>query len=566
MSENLDDRITAVFEERAENLSAEELREWSTDTQHDRDLLEALSGPGAKLLSGPRGCGKSTLLRRTYFELLTTRKALPAYVNYSKSLALEPLFHKSANAPMLFRQWVLAKIVIGIYAAFDQAQVEPPPTLSRIIDPARELVQELGAGGAPPEQRFKLAPSQLLEFLEEWPKHFGAKRTVLLLDDAAHAFSHEQQKDFFEIFRELRSRTVAAKAAVYPGVTRYSPHFHVGHEAQVLEAWIQPSGEAFLSTMRRVLFNRLPHEYADVLRQNTDICDYLALASFGIPRGFLLMISGVLGVDQDARHASRQKRMQWLPAKSAVQEHADSVRGIFRALSRKLPRFKNFVDVGSELERAALAQIRSYNSGQNESEKAVTFALQDPIPNEIDRVVGLLEYAGILRRKSTVSRGVKGVFHRFDVHYALLASENSLSLGRSYSASDVVRALESPLSKSFVRSTARGLLGDDALNRCRIDLQPCPNCNTPRASPDARFCINCGAELRAESVYISLLAAPIAELPITRNKIDGLKKAGMHSVQDILLDVDGRKLRSVPYVGEVWAARIRNAAEEFAGV
>jgi hypothetical protein len=54
------------------------------------------------------------------------------------------------------------------------------------------------------------------------------------MDDAAHAFSQKQQGEFFEVFRELRSRRVACKAAVYPGVTSYSPNMQVGHEAELL--------------------------------------------------------------------------------------------------------------------------------------------------------------------------------------------------------------------------------------------------------------------------------------------------------------------------------------------
>lgn len=42
--------LTAIFEERAENLSPDELSRWSAETDRDRALLTKLKGSGAKLL------------------------------------------------------------------------------------------------------------------------------------------------------------------------------------------------------------------------------------------------------------------------------------------------------------------------------------------------------------------------------------------------------------------------------------------------------------------------------------------------------------------------------------
>ena len=73
MVPDVDAELTAIFEERAEDLSRQELWKWSAETGRDRELLTKLKGSGANLLSGPRGprgSGKSTLLRKAYFELL----------------------------------------------------------------------------------------------------------------------------------------------------------------------------------------------------------------------------------------------------------------------------------------------------------------------------------------------------------------------------------------------------------------------------------------------------------------------------------------------------------------
>jgi predicted AAA+ superfamily ATPase len=114
-----------IFEERAERLSQDELKKWTEITQLDRSTLEKLKGPGVKLLLGPRGSGKSTLLKLAYFEAMESEQILPIYVNYSHSLALEPLFHSNANALIIFRQWVLLKILESLLESIKYIGIEP---------------------------------------------------------------------------------------------------------------------------------------------------------------------------------------------------------------------------------------------------------------------------------------------------------------------------------------------------------------------------------------------------------------------------------------------------------
>jgi hypothetical protein len=79
--------------------------------------------------------------------------------------------------------------------------------------------------------------------------------------------------------------------------------------------------------------------------------------------------------------------------------------------------------------------------------------------------------------------------------------------------------------------------------------------------------VKCGAELHDVSIYEELVNSPIDKLPLTRNKLSGLKKySSIRTVQDVLLDEETREVRKVPYVGPVWAARIRNAAQEYVSV
>lgn len=489
--------------------------------------------------------------------------AVPVYVNFSRSLALEPLFHHQADALQIFRQWVIYKIITGCLESVRALDATPPESLRTLGEEGVIFIRALETGQSSTPPNRPVAPSQLLILLEEWAKTANRARCVLLLDDAAHAFSPEQQRDFFEIFRALRSRSIAAKAAVYPGITSYSPYFHVGHEAELLEAWYNPDDEEYLATMRSVLQNRLPSALYNRFENRTDIIDYLALASFGLPRGFLNMVSFVLGVEEDDSARPTRRR-----AEQAVAAHAESVRNIFTALRQKLPRFKKFVDVGLELQRSIAAALREYNRSKPAGrDKTPIVGLADPIPAELNRIVGFSEYAGLLRGQGSVSRGIKGVFHKYALHYSIVLVENSLSLGKSFAIDDAIRSLSKTSAHSFVRARPSVLLGPNYQERCTLDLAPCPKCGAPRTSEDARFCVKCGTELREVSIYEELVNASIDSLPLTDNKLNGLRThTSVRTIKDILLDEESTEIRKVPYVGPVWAARIRNAAQEYVSV
>lgn len=554
--------LANVFEERAEYLSRTDLAQWTEITPTDRASLTKLRGPGAKLLTGPRGSGKSTLLRAAYFDLLDSTGVLPAYVNYARSLALEPLFHHNANALQIFRQWILMKIVLGVREAMEEAGDKVPASLASLAEEGSEFVDRLAVGADPSALSAPISPASLLRNLEVWARQTGRKRVVLLLDDAAHAFSQQQQREFFEVFRELRSSRVSAKAAVYPGITSYSPYMHVGHEAELIEAWYRPDSEHFLPTMRSVMARRLPGPLLERLEGRDELVDYLALASFGLPRGFLVMLSQILGVEESETLTPTRKA-----ADASISAHAQSVRGIFLSLADKMPRYKRFVEVGAELERSMARALASFNRQRSTSKKAVIVGLADPLGPELSKVLDMLEYAGVLRKAGTVSRGVKGVFHRYELHYAIVIQENALSLGKSVAVASVVDALKTRDAHSFARTRGTALLGSDFASRCTLDLAPCQYCGTPRMSDEAQFCMKCGRPLAEASIYEELLKAPIDRLPLTRKKLQGLKRhTSIKTVGDVLLDDESRERRKVPYVGPIWSARILRYAEEFLSV
>lgn len=560
----MDEVLLEALEERAENLSQQNLQKWSIATARDKAVIKKLKGPGAKLLKGPRGSGKSTLLLTAYYEMLGEKKVIPIYTNYSKSLALEPLFHRHANAVQLFRQWLVMKIIQGAAGSFLSWDMAVPAQFAQWAVYAESFVRALEVGSAPESLSQMMAPSELVTLLENLCDYCSVIRCVILLDDAAHAFSAEQQREFFEIFREIRSRRVSCKAAVYPGITAYSPNFHVGHEAEEIESWHDPFSQEYIQSMLSSIKRRFPDAASRELLAQEDLLTLLCLCSFGLPRGFLNMISRLIREDERERSYFLLTRKNVL---NAIGEEASNIRSIFLSLSDKLPRFKNFVGVGRELEVKLSALIRIYNSDRAVTRKAVIVALREPVNSKIDRILRLLEYAGVVRKEESVARGVKGSFSRYTMHSAIVVNERSLALGKSFAIETLVKALATRDAHSFVRTQVASLFDGSYIERnCVLELPPCEKCKEARISEDQKFCIKCGAELASTSTYEELLKAPIEKLGLPKKKVEGiLRDTGLKTVQDILTD-DEQALLRVNGIGKIWSKKIKDYAEEFVSV
>ncbi len=543
---------------RAEDLSREELEQLTVLSDRERAILTALESTGQRLLIGPRGSGKSTYLKLAYFQAIESANIFPVYVNYSKSISLEPELRRTAHALAFFRQWLLAQIISGARESLGALDVEPVDDDGQ-IQLASDLVSavERRRTDQAPDTQFDLTGT--LRFLESSARSAGRRRVVLLLDDAAHAFSPEQQREFFEVFGALRSRAVSAKAAVYPGVTSYTPRFHVGHDAQLIDVWLHPETSDYLRLMRDIAQRRLDPSSWSAFSRRENLLEYVALASFGIPRTFISMLSQMTEDDEQLRSSKAL-------ADIAIQEAADNAIKVFTSLESKLPRFKNFVSVGLELVSSIVDAIGSYNDRRvstSSRARVAAISLQEPLDPELQRILGFLEYAGLVRQRGSVNNGGRN-YRIVSIHYALLLSRAALALGRNPSVSGGVEALSRSDPPSRLRRSVGSLLGSDYLVRCRLNLGACSNCGAERESAEARFCANCGARLEQVSVYEELLDAPIDALPISDALLGRIREhSDIRKIEHVLLDEERQALLKVKYIGPVRADRIRGLADEF---
>jgi len=555
--------LDQVFVEQAEYLEDDVFEKWNASHPDESSILRKLTQGGAKLISGPRGSGKTTLLKKAFHVLISEKEsALPVYVNYKRSLSIEPLYKEGQNGSYWFHQWIIFKVYLGAYETLERIGSNIELSISRAE--ARRSAEFLEMSNSSKIDSEPVSIGQLEEDLIRVLDKTGRTRCILLLDDAAHAFSADQQRDFFDFFRQVKSQFVSPKAAIYPGVTNYSSSFHVGHDAEQIDIWIKPDRDEYLSFMRKIIFARFPENIEDVLTKNTLLVDFLCFASFGVPRALLNMIQSLIA---ERNGGDLEIDLSRVSVVKAVKQHYASTVKLFTSLTAKLPVYKRFIETGESILENALALIKKYNKEKPTEKQSVSIAIpNDEFSHELARVFSLFQYAGLcIPKEELVSRGEKGRFRLFTLHYGGIIDANAMIGGRAISIQAYVTAFSERDAHEFTRtrppSLLSGVIVGDAFT---LSLPPCAVCQTPRLYEEAQFCAKCGSPLTIASTYFNLINSNIDNLPLTASRIEKIKKqSSIRKIKDILMDHEHGQLLKVDRIGIVWAAKIVRLAEEF---
>lgn len=555
-----------VFTEQAEYLSADSFEKWSTSLHEEGNIIRKLSQAGAKLITGPRGCGKTTLLLKVNQKLLndSASKALPIYVNYKSSLKLEPLYRNNINAAHWFNQWLLYKVFFGLYESlenknFKDFEITPLKDKKRI----ESIIKLLELGNIDEIQSETLTSSALIEIIEYTVKELRLNRCVLLLDDAGHAFSSEQQQDFFEFFREIKTKVISPKAAVYPGVTNYSSSFHIGHDAEEIDVWLKPNSEGYLQFMHSLLRTRIGESAFEELKESKFNLNLLCYAAYGIPRSLLNMISKFYKSDTSGnRFTIKLSNKEVL---NVVKSNFNRTYQIYDSLRVKLPMYEKFIDIGGSIYERFLNINKEFNKGGRAERQSSIIAIQRPVPSELTKVLGFFQYAGLVSNQGISNRGSKGVYELYELHYSGIIDRNVFFSSRGINVENYTFAFKNRPNHHYPRYSVSGILNELDLDATfKLSLPACPNCNTARISEESKFCSNCGTKLKDASIFESIVKQDITLLPITSNRADSIKaNSNIQTIKDLLMDTDNRQLRKVPQIGPFWAKKIKSYAEEF---
>lgn len=558
-SDGVDD--LSIYVEQAEYLPPESFLAYTIDHPRESEIVRKLVSGGAKLLVGPRGCGKTTLMLKAFHQMLadTQARTLPVYVNFKLSLKLEPLYQTTPNATFWFRTWLILKIYESLHDALRQFKIDPYDSALPGIDEVTTAILTIESGDPTSfNKSIEYQADELSAIIEDVLNDYSINRCVLLLDDAAHAFSPKQQEDFFDFFRRIKSQRVAPKAAIYPGITNLSPSFHLGHDAEQIDVWVRPDTEEYIEFMRGIAARRHGGSVPAALATDPDTIPFLAFAAFGIPRAFLNMIRLLEGEVLSSSIAVDRRKVL-----DAAKQSRSDAHGVFDSLAYKLPVYKNFISQGDEIYTKLISSLKVFNRSKPLPLQGVEVGIKRPITPELAKLIGFYQYAGLLMPSGENSRGIKGVFDIYFLHFADLVTENAIVGLRTKSLSQFVAVFKAVKHQVWPRISPDKLSGSSDKNAFSLALPPCQACGAERSSENAKFCINCGSQLKTASLYHTLVDQDISVLPITKSRSATIKRhSQLRTIKDVLLDSTREQLRSVPQVGPKWAARISRYAEE----
>ena len=553
-----------IFTEQAEYIDSSDLDRWHIEHPNEKIIMKKLCQGGAKLLTGPRGCGKTTLLLRAHNEMTNKKGVFSVYVNFKTSLKIEPLYRKNVNGSYWFNQWLLLKIYKGIFESIKDYRIREEIDFIFDEKDVDNYISKIELGVL--EDLSTIDELLTVSILESEIKKIldiiEAVSCVLLLDDAAHAFSKEQQYDFFEFFRNIKSREISPKAAIYPGVTNFSASFHVGHDAEEINVWIKVTDDEYLGFMTELLRKRFSDEVFAELSKDRDLLALICYSSFGIPRALLNIVRNLYKGNNSVEIECSRKNIF-----ESIRNINSSSMDIYKSLEEKLPIYKEFVEKGVLIYNTMLDSLKQYNKEKLFTQQAVEVGIRKPIPIELDKVFNFLQYAGLLMYQKEISKGEKGRYAIYIINYGFLVEQNVFGGRSNIKNTELAKALQVRNMHEYKRLKIESLLGEGAINDIfPLSLPPCPKCNTPRISADTKFCSECGEKLTAPSIFEELVNNDISKLPLTSKRVATIKKySDIKTIRDILMDTEHKELRNVPQIGPYWTDKIISYAEEYIG-
>jgi hypothetical protein len=523
------------FKIRTEDLRTEEILGIYVATQRDVAIVDALKSPNPIVLEGSRGTGKSLLMRVAEAQLLDSiekDRVLPVYISFAQS----SLVHTTDVRQ--FHHWMLAKMCSRILRTLYKTGF-----LSKVA----ESISILGGGDAPVsgtnfrmeeitaayEASWKhpgiaIDPSTIpsietfKDAIEDICNALNIRRLCLLFDEAAHIFRPGQQREFFTLFRDLRSPYISCNAAVYPGVTSFGATFDVAHDATLHELNRDVQDVKYREYMREIVSKQAESNLMSAIERHSENFNALAYAVSGNPRLLL-------------------KTVQLAPTMSSKEVNAvlkDFYRvDIWREHSGLAERYaghRSLIDWGRNfIEHTVIPDTRAKNAqwlleGRNES--TATFWMHRDIPAAVKEALRLLAYTGVvIKRESGVvaTRGETGT--RYSLNLGCLVASEATPVT---SMTSLVRQL------TIRRFTEYGK--NAAIYKQLVDA------------------IGHFEEPDMSAILTQQLGKTVDELDVTDFQKTSLHQLGLDTIGDAL-GVTEQQLQQAKYVGPVRSRRMHNA-------
>lgn len=520
---------------RTEDIRPEEVSKYFVETKQDRRIVDVLKARNPTILVGSRGVGKSFLLRVAQYELLTefqTDRIFPVYVTFSRSSLIQSSDHEQ------FKHWMLARICSALIRALWQngllaiapngLSVLAGSDLSSQLSKSKieEIAELFENSWQNPNQAIdiKQLPSAdtLKDTVEDLCVTLKINRIVLLIDEAAHIFLPEQQRQFFTLFRDLRSPYITCNAAVYPGVTSFGDTFQPTHDATILPLERDVLDSEYIANMREIAQKQADSALLRQIETNGQNFSILAFAATGNPRVLLKTLA-------------RASKLISTQLNEVMREYFKTdVWSEHSGLAEKYVGHRSLIDWGRTfIEGEVLPELKSKNDQYLQLEKNSTcfFWVHRDAPAPVKEALRVLAYTGLVTEHANgikASRGEIGT--RYMVNLGCLFSQESAPTSTAF-----------PIAKSLTPKRMTEYGANHSSFKSLLDSNPLP------------------MEASVPSALDTQLAKSIDVLDIAGWLKDVLRGLNLNTIRDVLTATE-EQLQQAYYVGEVRSRRMKNAA------
>lgn len=520
---------------RTEDLKNDEILSLFVPTFTDREIVRLLKAATPIILEGSRGTGKSFLLRVAEIELENSfpeNRVLPVYVSFIRS----SLVH--TPDPQQFQHWMLSKIcnrVVRVLKEHGFTSGFESIILSGSSQPGQEptalekLEAEFEDSYKNPDKPIQTQAiptvEQFKDAIEDICEKNDIARISLLFDEAIHIFRPEQQRQFFTLFRDLRSAYIGCNAAVYPGVTSYGDVFELTHDATLKRLERDMMSSHYIENMREIALRQVESSTATAILRNDNTFAVLAYCVGGNPRLLLKNLAQC----PELRAPEVNELIKTFYRSGIWSEHS-SLAETYAGHKPLIDWGRNFIET-EVLPKLAERTQRALR--EPEAESSCFFWVHRDAPETVKHALRLLAYTGIVQKGEDAIRGTRAELGtRYTVNFGcVLAAQATptavgIELARKLSVKRFVEFGANHSAYEAIRDATVHVDGENMLQVLREQL-----------------------------------ARSISELDLSDWQKSHLEAIGFTTIGQILKSDESVFIEKLRYVGPKRARRIKNAAD-----
>ncbi|MBL6010728.1 hypothetical protein JNA71_20595, partial [Bacillus halotolerans] len=229
------------------------------------------------------------------------------------------------------------------------------------------------------------------EIIEELCESTGIDRIILYFDEACHNFIPYQQREFFTLFRDLRSPYISCKAAVYPGLTSFGT-FQPFHDAELKTINRDILNDSYINNMREILEKQMPEESFAKLLKTGQLLNHLIYASSGNPR---LLLKSVFSATNEFKIGLKTN----LVNETIKNFYRNDIWSEHTKIADLYKNIKPLVNWGRDfIEDVVVPDTISKNNDwalkEEDSRQTSFFCIHRDAPESVKKAMRLLEYSG----------------------------------------------------------------------------------------------------------------------------------------------------------------------------